>query len=328
MHGSEIPDFERLFLATKQAYVDAGIDIHYETDGDRGRHRRARRSRSTGEGDGLLRHAWCIATGFDYADPGVPGGDLERPLLRQEHPRGHGVGQGPRHGRSRPSSSRPRPLGLEMVDRARAPRHRDPPGRPEPVGRCRRWPTPTSWRRSRSPGARWACTLHFNTTLEAFLGDERPGAGGARPPTARSPPTSSWSAPTRSRTTPSAAAAGLKIGSTGGIIVDERMATSAPGVWAAGDCTEIPHGSPASRSRACPAATPTRRARSAGTNAAGGDRAYQPVYVPVGHGRRQVDDRRRVASARPLATALGIPYVVGAGAGHLPRPLLPRRASR
>ena len=32
VHGGEIPDFERLFLAGKQAYVDAGIDVHYETE--------------------------------------------------------------------------------------------------------------------------------------------------------------------------------------------------------------------------------------------------------------------------------------------------------
>ncbi len=32
MHGKEIPDFESLFLATKQQYVDSGIDIHYQTE--------------------------------------------------------------------------------------------------------------------------------------------------------------------------------------------------------------------------------------------------------------------------------------------------------
>src|SRR5687768_4804002 len=31
VHGKEIPDFERLFLGSKQQYVDQGIDIHYET---------------------------------------------------------------------------------------------------------------------------------------------------------------------------------------------------------------------------------------------------------------------------------------------------------
>ncbi len=28
VHGKEIDSFERLFLASKQAYVDAGIDVH------------------------------------------------------------------------------------------------------------------------------------------------------------------------------------------------------------------------------------------------------------------------------------------------------------
>jgi NADH oxidase (H2O2-forming) len=32
VHGKEIPDFERLFLAGKQTYVDAGIDVHYNTE--------------------------------------------------------------------------------------------------------------------------------------------------------------------------------------------------------------------------------------------------------------------------------------------------------
>src|SRR5919109_4696849 len=31
VHGREIPDFDRLFLAGKEAYVQAGIDIHYNT---------------------------------------------------------------------------------------------------------------------------------------------------------------------------------------------------------------------------------------------------------------------------------------------------------
>src|ERR1044071_2485219 len=31
VHGKEIPDFDRLFLAGKEAYVEAGIDIHYQT---------------------------------------------------------------------------------------------------------------------------------------------------------------------------------------------------------------------------------------------------------------------------------------------------------
>ena len=39
-----------------------------------------------------------------------------------------------------------------------------------------------------------------------------------------------------------AEAAGVTTGTTGGIIVDERMRTSKDGVWAAGDVIEVPHG--------------------------------------------------------------------------------------
>ena len=74
VHGREIPDFERLFLATRETYDNAGIDIHYET-------------RVTGfnpdtktvsvEGEGEVGYdKLIVATGFDYADPGVPGTDL------------------------------------------------------------------------------------------------------------------------------------------------------------------------------------------------------------------------------------------------------------
>ena len=31
VHGKEIPDFQRLFLATKETYENSGIDIHYES---------------------------------------------------------------------------------------------------------------------------------------------------------------------------------------------------------------------------------------------------------------------------------------------------------
>ena len=75
VHGREIPSFEALFLATKEQYAEQGIDIRYETavtslDLD------ARTVQVAGQGaepfDRLI-----VATGFDYADPGVPGTDLE-----------------------------------------------------------------------------------------------------------------------------------------------------------------------------------------------------------------------------------------------------------
>jgi NADPH-dependent 2,4-dienoyl-CoA reductase/sulfur reductase-like enzyme len=38
-----------------------------------------------------------------------------------------------------------------------------------------------------------------------------------------------------------AGAAGIEIGARGGVVTDQRMATSADGVWAAGDCVEVFH---------------------------------------------------------------------------------------
>src|SRR5512145_921593 len=75
VHGREIDSFERLFLADKQTYEDAGIDVRYETrvhgiDLDR------RTIAVEGSGpepfDRLI-----IATGFEYEPPDVPGSDLD-----------------------------------------------------------------------------------------------------------------------------------------------------------------------------------------------------------------------------------------------------------
>jgi NADH oxidase (H2O2-forming) len=74
VHGREIPDFERLFLATKEAYAGQGIDIHYQTrvtGFDTGR-----KVVSVDGEDEVGYDKLIVATGFDYADPGVPGTDL------------------------------------------------------------------------------------------------------------------------------------------------------------------------------------------------------------------------------------------------------------
>ena len=108
-----------------------------------------------------------------------------------------------------------------------------------------------------------------------------------------------------------AAAAGLEIGSTGGIVVDERMATSAPDVWAAGDCIEIPHGV-IQRAAPGPVRQPRLRAGQGGRHQRRRRRRrYQPVYVPWGMvaGKWMIGG---VSFGETLATALGIPYVVGA----------------
>ena len=105
--------------------------------------------------------------------------------------------------------------------------------------------------------------------------------------------------------------AGLKIGSTGGVVVDERMATSVPGVFAAGDCIEMPHGL-TRRAAAGPDRQPRLRAGQGGRRStpAVADAPTRPVYVPWGTvaGKWIIGG---VSFGETTATALGIPYVIG-----------------
>ena len=111
-----------------------------------------------------------------------------------------------------------------------------------------------------------------------------------------------------------ATAAGLATGSAGGLIVDETMLTSVPGVWAAGDCTEIPHGVSKVPIQGLTGSHAYAQGKVAGVNAAGGKRTYQPVYVPWGMvaGKWMIGG---VSFSETLAHALGIPYVLGVGQG-------------
>src|SRR5206468_11805615 len=108
--------------------------------------------------------------------------------------------------------------------------------------------------------------------------------------------------------------AGLEIGSTGGIVVDERMATSVEGVWAAGDCVELPHGVSSVPIQGLSGSHAYAQGKVAGTNAAGRRRRYQPVFVPWGMvaGKWMIGG---VSFGETLASALGIPYVVGTAQG-------------
>ena len=74
VHGKEIPDFESLFLATKQAYVEAGIDIHYQTEVtaiDTAAHTVTIEGQAPVHWDTLV-----VATGFDTPIQGYPAASL------------------------------------------------------------------------------------------------------------------------------------------------------------------------------------------------------------------------------------------------------------
>src|SRR5947199_8848822 len=307
VHGKEIPDFDRLFLAGKEAYVEAGIDIHYEkkvTGLDLAR----RQVSIEGQGD----VGWdrlVIATGFDYADPGVPGSDLEGLYYVKN------IRQAMEWDKVLDETKvavvvEASPLGLEMVT---ALAHRGiethlvdphPWALAEATDPDIAAPVEESW-------AEMGVKMHFNNRLEAFVGDGR----------VRAVRTDQGELPadlvvvcTKKRPNTTLAGSAVKIGSTGGVIVDERMATTVPGVFAAGDCIEIPHGVSNVPIQGLSGSHAYAQGKVAGTNAAGGKRTYQPVYVPWGMvaGKWMIGG---VSFGETLATALGVPFVLGQATG-------------
>jgi NADPH-dependent 2,4-dienoyl-CoA reductase/sulfur reductase-like enzyme len=70
------------------------------------------------------------------------------------------------------------------------------------------------------------------------------------------------------------AGAGAAIGSGGALVVDRRMATSLPAVWAAGDCAETYHALLGRPAYLPLGTTAHKQGRTAGENAVGGDRLF------------------------------------------------------
>lgn len=310
VHGGEIPDFERLFLAGKQAYVDAGIDVHYET-AVTAIDTAAKTVTVTGEG-AVAYDQLIIATGWNYADPGVPGGELGG-LYYVKNIRRAMEWDKVISGTKSAVVVEAGPLGLEMVT---ALAHRGVETHlidPNPYALAMMAdpdimkPVEDSWREL-------GVHLHFNTTLEAFLGD---ADGKVRAVQTSGGEIAADLVVISTHKTPEntlAKAAGIKLGSTGAIIVDERMKTSAPDVWAAGDVVEIPHGLTRTPLQGLTGSHAYAQGKTAGTNAGGGDRAYRAVFVPWGTpaGKWVIGG---ASFGEATATALGIPYVKGEAQG-------------
>jgi NADH oxidase (H2O2-forming) len=308
VHGKEIKSFEPLFLQSKQFYVDAGIDIRYETKvtGIDLEHRSVSIEGAPDEHYDRL----VVATGFDYADPGVPGGDLQG-LYYVKNIRQAMEWDKVLDDVKRAVVIDASPLGVEMVTSLA---HRgiethlvDPNqwalgemADPDIMG-----PVQESW-------TELGVTMHFGTRLEAFVGDGTVRA--VRTSDGEIPADVVVVATPKEPNARLARSIGLSIGSTGGVVVDERMATSAPGVFAAGDCVELVHGLTQVPMQGLTGSHAYSQGKVAGANAAGGNRTYRSVYVPWGTvaGKWVVGG---VSFGETLATALGIPYVLGVAEG-------------
>ncbi|WP_113704090.1 FAD-dependent oxidoreductase [Nonomuraea lactucae] len=310
VHGKEIPDFRALFLAEKQAYADAGIDVRYETrvlSFDPA----ARTVQVEGEGEAGY-DALIIATGFDYKPAGVPGEGLGGLYYVKNIRRAmewDKILDSVRHAVVVEAS----PLGLEMVT---ALAHRgidthvvDP--HPWALGELcdpdTVAPVQESW-------AEMGVTTHWDTRLQGFVGDREGHVKAVATSDGELPAELVVVATHKVANNALAVAAGLRSGSTGGLVVDGHMRTSAPHVWAAGDVCEIPHGLGGLPLQGLTGSHAYAQGKVAGANAAGGDRAYQPVYVPWGMvaGKWMIGG---AALGEVAATALGIPHVTGKATG-------------
>ena len=309
VHGKEIDSFERLFLAQKEAYVQAGIDVHYQTRvSSIDLHRKV--IDVVGEGE-VRWDRLVVATGFDYTDPGVPGGRLDGLYYVKNIRRAMQWDKVLDTVRSA-VVVHATPLGVEMTT-ALAHRGIDthlidpqPWALADVVDPDIIAPVQESWEEM-------GVHLHFNTTLTSFNGHQ----------VLRSVGTSGGEIPAdlavvcthKQPNVELAVKAGLKVGPTGALVVNERMATSVPDVYAAGDCAELPHGLTRIGVSGLTGSHAYAQGKVAGFNAGGGaHKRYQPVYVPWGTpaGKWVIGG---ASFGETLATALGIPFVVGRAEG-------------
>jgi NADH oxidase (H2O2-forming) len=308
VHGREIESFESLFLSTVERYVEDGLDMRMETVvTEIDLNRRILTARNQHEGFDKL----IICTGFVWEKPDVPGANLEGlhyvknirkamefDKLLDTVKRVVVIGATPLGVEMAGNLGR-RGLEVDFVDEGPWALHEVlDPDVAEPVHESL---------------TKHGVTLRFGTRVEAFLGDDHH---------VRAVATSNGEIPCdivvvclhKMPNNTIAEAAGVAIGTTGGIIVDDGMRTSVEGVWAAGDVVEVPHGLTMIPIRGLTGSHAYSQGRTAGANAAGGSHAYDPVWVPWGlvGGDYTIGG---FSFGETLATAVGVPYVVARGVG-------------
>lgn len=306
--GKEIPEFERLFLAGPEQYVASGVDLRRETvvtgvD--------AAAQTVTAGGETIHWDRLIVCTGFNYTLPKIPGVDLDGVTYVKNIRRGVQLNE-KLNDVKRAVVLESTPLGVEMLT---AFAHR---------GIDTHLVDPASWLLAQVADADIAepvqksleelgCTLHFGVGAEAIVGDN--GKVTAVTTTQGEIPADMVLVATHKE--PSTAIArqlGLKLGSTGAIVVDEQMRTSLPNVWAAGDVVEVPQGLTQVAVQGLTGAHAMQQGRVAGANAGGGNRRYNAVFVPWG----MVGGNMQIGGAsfgEHLATAAGIPHVACSATG-------------
>jgi len=306
--AGEIPEFQRLFLAGPENYAEAGIDLRRET---RVTEVDAENQTMTANGEVLSWDKLIIASGFNYKLPEVPGNELEGLTYVKNIRRGIELNE-TLNDVKKAVVLEASPLGVEMMA---ALAHR---------GIETHLVDETAWLLSAVADQDIAEPVQKN--LEELGVQQHYGAKLTRFNGANGKLTSVGTsqgdidcdiciiATHKEPDTELARTLGVKIGSTGGLVVNERMETSLPNVYGAGDCVEVPQGYTHVAVQGLTGAHAMQQGRVAGSSAGGGSRTYDPVFIPWG----MVGGTIQIGGAsfgEHLATALGIPYVVGKAQG-------------
>jgi pyruvate/2-oxoglutarate dehydrogenase complex dihydrolipoamide dehydrogenase (E3) component/rhodanese-related sulfurtransferase len=108
-----------------------------------------------------------------------------------------------------------------------------------------------------------------------------------------------------------ARAAGLEIADSGGIVVNDRLQTSDPHIYAVGDAIEVRHLVSGCRTLLPLAGPANRQGRLAADNICGADRAFAPVQgteiiglFGMAAGRTGLSEKELASGSQPFATAL------------------------
>lgn len=308
VHGKEIDSFDRLILQGKQYYEDEGYEIHYETIVtaiDLAGHTVEVPGQADVRFDRLV-----LATGFQYERPDIPGADLDGLYYVRD------IRAAQRWDEVLDTVKRvvvagAQPIGVEM---ATALAHRGiethlidphPWAMAEIADPDIMAPVEESWREI-------GVKIQWNTRIEAFLGTERVQA--VKTSRGEIPVDMVVIGAKKLPNNGLAARAGLQLGSTGGLVVNEHMRTSSADVFAAGDCVEVPQGTTGVPVQGLSGSHAYAQGKVAGSGAAGKPRTYLPVFVPWGlvGGKWMIGG---VSFGETLANALGIPFVLGVAEG-------------
>ncbi len=306
--GREIPDFERLFLAGPENYAEAGIDLRRETvvsDVD------VVARTMTANGEVLPWDRLIVCTGWNYLLPDVPGNDLEGITFVKNIRRGIELNE-QLNDVKKAVVLEAGPLGVEMLT-ALAHRGIETHLVDENAWLLAQVADPDIAEPVQTSLEELGCKLHFGVGLTAFA-----GSGGRVTGVETTEGLIDCDmvvvATHKEPETALARAMGLPLGSTGAVVVDERMQTPMRDVYAAGDVVEVPQNLTGIAVQGLTGSHAMQQGRVAGANAGGGDRRYDPVNIPWG----MVGGQVQIGGAsfgESVAGSLGIPHVVGSANG-------------